>query len=78
MCHVGKAGRLERVFEMLEDMSAAGLEPGSTVISGVIHACLLCGDLTTARRAYNLSMQHNIIPVLSQYNRYAVTESYVM
>ncbi len=50
----GAAGRLDLAFEMLTDVQAEGVVPGSTVCSGLILACIKDRRFHLAQKVYNL------------------------
>lgn len=55
MClFVSAAGRLDLAFEMLSDVQAEGVLPGSTVCSGLILACIKDRRFDLAQKVYDI------------------------
>lgn len=69
MSCAGTSGQVDLAFQLLSDMYAEGLAPTSTTCSGLIHACLCHGNLSVARKVYDLCRQQSVFPVISQFNR---------
>lgn len=65
----GSAGQLDVAFQLLSDMHSEGVYPSTTVCSGLIHSCLLHGNISVARKVYDLCRQQQVYPGISQFNR---------